>query len=163
MRALVHPEDAAWIETAIDQWAASLRWDLRGEAVSPPLLQALLWDDVARQQVLLADGQSIGLLQMTGFDLVNGLANLEVLLDAGSDRLAPDVDGFLHDAFGSFPLRKVMLHVGGTRLDVGALLGEGSEFRAHRAASYAAHLHAGGASYRPVEVFEILPAERGRG
>lgn len=161
--ATVRHDDADWIEMAIDRWAASLRWDLRGVAVTPLLMQELMWDGVARQVAMWRDHEEpVGLVQLTGIDLANGLANLEVLADLDRvEQMAPAVDGFLREAFGAFPLRKVMLHVGAGRLHVDETVCSSSPWSplVRHAASYPAHLHAGAARFLAIDVFEIVTPE----
>ena len=158
----VQQADAGWIEPAIERWAASLRWDLRGDAVPPLLMQDLLWGDAVRQYAVWHEEEPVGLLQLCGIDLPSGVANLEVLVDpAHVPHVVSQVQEFLRDAFGAFPLRKVMLHVGTGSLDAVSLLGERGSHVVRHAANYPAHLHAGGGEYRAVDVFEISPVDPG--
>lgn len=156
--ALVEHADAEWIELAIETWAVSLRWDLGGEAVSPLAMQELLWGDVVRQNAVWQQQRPIALLQLCQVDLTNGLASLDVLIDPTQEaHLASHVDQFLGDAFGAFPLRRIMIQVGTGQLDVVSLVRAALSYVVRGAASYPAHIHTGGGSYRATEVFEIAP------
>jgi len=120
----VTPGDAAWLGDVMDDWDCSTRWALGGVAVSPTVVQGLLWNGVAAQRLIRSrDGQPAGLVQLAEIDLRNGVAQVALVLDPErKDELAAPVAAFVATVFRDFPLRKVMVVAPSDAAAIGACL-----------------------------------------
>jgi len=107
---MASPADAGWLAQAMDEWDCSVRWALRGRTPSPSVVQGLLWSGVTAQRVVrTADGVPAALFQLVDVDLVNGLAQMALVVDPPrADDLTPLLADFVAKVFRDFPLRKIV-------------------------------------------------------
>jgi hypothetical protein len=120
----VTPGDAGWLGDVMDDWDCSTRWALGGVAVSPTVVQGLLWNGVAAQRLIrTSDGEPAGLAQLAEVDLRNGVAQVALVLDPEQKQeLASPVAAFVATVFRDFPVRKIMVVAPSDAAVIGACL-----------------------------------------
>ena len=122
----VSASDVDWLPDALGEWSCSLRWSEEwGRTPSPDDLSRLLWHNVFFQRVVLAEGdRRVALLQASELRLVDGVADLDVLIDPAhqgeSDKC---LEQFLARVFSDQPLRKLCLAVCSDDLELSPCLG----------------------------------------
>ncbi len=148
----VHPLDRRWITEVADGWDATLRWCQDWGARSPTAVGQRLWDGVAVQSVVAADGVPAGLLQITNLDLWNDIASFDFVVNPDLRRTGEDAfTDFVGSAFDAFPLRKLCVALP----RVGASFADLVDLPVNTVGSHRRHLRLSTTEYCDVEIFEV--------
>lgn len=152
----VVPADVEWADRTLDDGECTRRWSLRGRTPPRAVIWALLWQDVTAQQAVRSDGgDPVALVQVTGLDLVDGVADAAVLATPGrAADVGPLATAFLDQVFRDLPLRKLSVAAVPGELDVPDYFGP----RAELAGRLARHVRRGAEAYADVEIYDFWGA-----
>lgn len=108
-----------WLVRAISEWDCTVRWSTKLTPRPPSFVDALLWDGVVRQKVLLADAGPVGLAQITDHHGLDASASLELLVDPTQrEVVAAALGAFLTDSFRLMGLRVLSIAAAEDELDI---------------------------------------------